>query len=180
MSEEHFQAKDLEAFTSAAFEAAGLRREDAEIIAVDLVKANLRGLDSHGISRIPMYIERIRRGVVNPKPEIKVEQVAGAVSSVDGDDGMGFLASHIAMDEAMRLASEAGIGLVGVHRSTHFGMGALYVLQALERDFVSMVFTNSSPALAMHGGRSAFLGASPIAAGVPGGLNGAPFLMECP
>lgn len=77
----------------------------------------------------------------------------------------------------MNLAQEAGIGMVGVHRSTHFGMGALYVLQALQRNFVSLIFTNSSPALAMHGGRTAFLGASPIAAGVPGGAS-APFVMD--
>ena len=171
-------AEDLERFAAAVFEQAGLPAADAAIIGRDLVKANLRGLDSHGVSRMPMYLERLRRGLVNPRPEIRVEQLAGAVASVDGDNAMGFLPSHIAMDEAMRLAETAGIGLVGVRNSTHFGMGALYVLQALERGFVSMVFTNSSPAIAMHGGRTAFLGASPIAAGVPAGPQGAPFVMD--
>ncbi|TKW63737.1 MAG: Ldh family oxidoreductase [Paracoccus denitrificans] len=178
MSTINHTAHELERFAAAVFAAAGLSTDDAAIIGRDLVKANLRGLDSHGISRMPMYLERLRRGLVNPRPAIRVEQVAGAVSSVDGDNAMGFLPSHIAMDEAMRLAESAGIGLVGVRNSTHFGMGALYVLQALERGFVSMVFTNSSPAIAMHGGRTAFLGASPIAAGVPAGPNGAPFVMD--
>jgi LDH2 family malate/lactate/ureidoglycolate dehydrogenase len=67
--------------------------------------------------------------------------------------------------------------MVGVSRSTHFGMGALYALQAIEKNFVSMIFTNSSPAIAMWGGRTAFLGASPVAAGVPGGKS-APFVMD--
>jgi len=175
---EVFDAVALEAYAAAVFEKAGLSAQDAGVIGADLIKANLRGLDSHGVSRMPMYLERLRRGLVNPRPRIRVEKVAGAVSSVDGDNAMGFLPSHRAMDEAMRLAEGAGIGLVGVHNSTHFGMAALYVLQALERGYVSMVFTNSSPAIAMHGGRSTFLGASPMAAGVPGGANGAPFLMD--
>ncbi|MEZ5726477.1 MAG: Ldh family oxidoreductase [Paracoccaceae bacterium] len=178
MSSINFPAEELERFATAVFEKAGLSAGNAAIIGRDLVKANLRGLDSHGISRMPMYLERLRRGLVNPQPDIRIEHIAGAVSGVDGDNAMGFLSSHLAMDEAMRLAESAGIGLVGVRNSTHFGMGALYVLQALERGFVSMVFTNSSPAIAMHGGRTAFLGASPIAAGVPAGPNGAPFVMD--
>lgn len=178
MSHELYDAAPLEGFAAAVFGKAGLREGDAAIVGADLVKANLRGLDSHGVSRMAMYLERLRRGLVNPRPDIRIEPVAGAVSAVDGDNAMGFLPSHLAMDEAMRLAEAAGIGMVGVHNSTHFGMGALYVLQALERGFVSMVFTNSSPAIAMHGGRTAFLGASPIAAGVPAGPQGAPFVMD--
>jgi LDH2 family malate/lactate/ureidoglycolate dehydrogenase len=149
----------------------------AATIGADLVKANLRGIDSHGVSRIPMYIERLRAGLVNPRPEIRVTEVAGAVSSVDADNAMGFVPSHMAMDEACRLAGKAGIGLVGVHRSTHFGMGALYALQAIEAGYISLIFTNSSPAIPMWGGRTAFLGASPIAAGVPGGRH-APYVMD--
>lgn len=178
MSIQTYAPEALETFAAAVFDKAGLGAGDAAIIGADLVKANLRGLDSHGVSRMPMYLDRLRQGLVNPRPDIRVEQVAGAVASVDGDNAMGFLPAHIAMDEAMRLAEGAGIGLVGVRNSTHFGMGALYVLQALKRGFVSMVFTNSSPAIAMHGGRTAFLGASPIAAGIPGGPNGAPFVMD--
>lgn len=173
----HFSPDRLEGFATAAFASAGLPRADAATIAADLVKADLRGLASHGVSRIPMYLERLERGLVNPRPDMRLTKVAGAVAHLDADNGMGFLAAHKGMDAAMGLAADAGIGMVGVHRSTHFGMGALYVLQALERNFVSMVFTNSSPALAMHGGRTAFLGASPIAAGVPGG-GAAPFVMD--
>lgn len=167
----------LQAFATRAFASAGLPEPDAATIARDLVKANLRGLDSHGISRIPMYLERLDKGLVNPRPDMKVTKVAGAVAHLDADNAMGFLPSHLAMDTAMDLAADAGIGMVGVKNSTHFGMGALYVLQAIERGYVSMVFTNSSPAIAMWGGRSAFLGASPMAAGVPAGRS-APFVMD--
>ena len=173
----YFRPGDLSDMASGLFEAAGLRSEDARVVGDDLVRANLRGIDSHGVSRIPMYLERLRRGLVTARPDIKVEQVAGAVSLVDGDNGMGFLASHRAMDEAVSLAGRSGIGLVGVRRSTHFGMGALYALQAIEAGYISMIFTNSSPAIPMWGGRTTFLGASPIAAGIPGGKR-APYVMD--
>ncbi len=172
-----FSCTDLQALAGQILSGAGLPPEHADIVARDLVHANLRGLDSHGVSRLPMYVERLRRGVVNPRPDVTIDTRTSAVSLVDGDDGMGFIAAHVAMDEATRLAGDCGIGLVGVRRSTHFGMGALYALQAIEAGFVSLVFTNSSPALAMHGGRTAFLGAAPLAAGIPGGKH-PPYVMD--
>lgn len=179
MTEAAYVAEEaLTAFTASVFEKAGLRAADALTIGRDLVAANLRGIDSHGVSRVPMYLERLRRGVVKPQPEITVTPVAAAVALVDGDDGMGFLAARRAMDEAMALAEASGIGMVGVRRSTHYGMAALYVLQAIERGFLAMAFTNSSPAIPVWGGRTAFLGASPMAVGVPGGENSPPYLLD--
>ncbi|MCV9966899.1 Ldh family oxidoreductase [Pararhizobium sp. BT-229] len=173
----YFRSEDLGDFAKRIFSTTGMSAEHAGQIANGLVRANLRGIDSHGVSRIPMYLERLRVGLVNPRPDIKIKHVAGAVSEVDGDNAMGFIPSHVAMDEAIRLASQSGIGLVGVHRSTHFGMGALYALQAIDAGYISMIFTNSSPAIAMWGGRSAFLGASPIAAGIPAGKH-PPYVMD--
>lgn len=173
----YFAPDALATYASAVFASTGMSEAYAATIGADLVKANLRGIDSHGVSRIPMYLERLRAGVVNTRPDIKVTKIAGAVASVDADNAMGFIPSHIAMDEACRLAAEAGIGLVGVHRSTHFGMGALYALQAIEAGYISLIFTNSSPAIPMWGGRTTFLGASPIAAGVPGGKH-PPYVMD--
>ncbi len=173
----YFSVDELTAFATKIFAGTGMSELDAATIARDLVKANLRGIDSHGVSRIPMYVERLQRGLVNARPQIRVQKVAGAVSLVDGDNGMGFLASHKATEEAVELAKANGIGLVGVHRSTHFGMGALYALQAIEAGYISMIFTNSSPAIPMWGGRTTFLGASPIAAGIPGGKY-APYVMD--
>lgn len=177
MMERFISPQDLMRVAAVLLEGGGLRSEDAEVIARDLVEANLRGIDSHGVSRIPMYLERIRRGVVNPRPHIGVHRVAPAVALVDGDDGMGFLAAHRAMDEAIALAAESGIGLVGVRNSTHFGMAALYVKQAIEKGYIALAYTNSSPALPVWGGRNAFLGASPFAAGVPAGKE-VPYVLD--
>lgn len=158
--------------------AGGLKEEDAAIIAQDLVAANLRGLDSHGVSRIPMYLERIRRGVVNPQPTISVKRMTSAVAHVDGDDGMGFLAAHRAIAEGIALAKDSGIGLVGVSRSTHFGMASLYVQQAIDAGYIALGYTNSSPALPVFGGKTAFLGASPFSAGVPGGKEESDYVLD--
>ena len=114
----YFAPDALISYASGVFQNVGLPVEDADIVAADLVRSNLRGIDSHGISRIPMYLERLQRGLVNPRPNIVVRRVAGAVAEVDGDNGMGFLASHKAMNEAIELAKASGIGLVGVRRST--------------------------------------------------------------
>ena len=174
---QRFTAEALTEYARAMFLSAGLREADAALVAGDLVKANLRGVDSHGVSRIPMYLERLRRGLVNPRPNVTLTKVAGAVAHVDGDNGMGFIASDAAMNVACDLAADMGIGLAGVHRSTHFGMGACYALRAIERGYISLIFTNSSPAIPMWGGRTTFLGASPIAAGIPGGTH-PPYVMD--
>lgn len=117
------------------------------------------------------------KGLVNPKPNVTVKKLLALVSLVDGDNGMGLQLPHRATDEAVALAEKNGIGLVGVHRSTHFGMGALYALQAIKAGYISMIFTNPSPAIPMWGGRTTFLGASLIAAGIPGGKH-APYVMD--
>ena len=126
-----FDPAALAAFGRALFEQEGLPSADAAIVMDGLIEANLRGIDSHGVSRIPMYLTRLRRKVVNPRPDVTVRNVATSVALVDGDDGMGFVVGRRAMAEAMSLAASHGIGFVGAKRSTHYGMGALYVMQAM-------------------------------------------------
>ena len=155
----------------------GLSQEDAQTAAYALVKANLRGVDSHGVARVSMYCERLRRRVTNPCPDIRIRRVATAVSQVDGDNGLGLVVGKKGMAEAIALAGETGIGLVGVKNSGHYGMGALYVMQAIEADCVGLAFTNASPALAVWGGTRPFLGTSPMTVGVPTG-DGPPFLLD--
>lgn len=172
-----FSHGSLHAFTNDVFQAFDLPGDDARLIADGLIEANLRGLDSHGVARIPVYAERLRRGLVNPKPEIRIEDKTPVAALVDGDNGMGFVVGDRAMAKAIDMAGASGIGLVAVRRSTHYGRGAIYVLQAIEAGFISLAFTNSSPALPVWGGRSTFLGAAPLAAGVPAGEE-APYVLD--
>ena len=174
---QRFPADRVQQFTADVFEKLGLPPADAAIIGHDLVESDLRGLASHGVARIPIYSRRIREKAVNPRPDIKVEKITPVAVRVDGDDGMGFIPARRAMDEAIKIASEYGIGLAAVHRSTHFGMAALYVQQAMAAGYIGLTFTNSSPALPVWGGRTTFLGAAPLAAGAPG-RKGPGFLLD--
>jgi L-2-hydroxycarboxylate dehydrogenase (NAD+) len=159
----------LREFTVAIFERLGLPEPHAFIVADCLVKANLRGLDSHGVARIPIYAKRLRLGLVNPRPTLAVNQVAPSAASLDGEDGMGMVVGTKAMEVAVALARATGVGLVGVHRSTHYGMAAYYVLQATAADHIGFAFTNSSPGMAPFGGTKPILGVNPLAVGVPAG-----------
>jgi LDH2 family malate/lactate/ureidoglycolate dehydrogenase len=97
---------------------------------------------------------------------------------VDGNNGFGFPAAHLAMVTAISMAQTFGIGMVSVKHSNHFGMSAWIVRQAIDAGMMSLVFTNSSPALPVWGGRSQLMGVSPIACGAPGGDNSIPFILD--
>ena len=99
------------------------------------------------------------------------------IYQVDGHNGFGFLAGHQGMTAAIDMAKEFGIGMVSVKHSNHFGMSAWLVQQALDAGMMSLVFTNSSPALPVWGGRSKLMGVSPIACGAPGGKE-PPFILD--
>lgn len=170
--------EQMELLAERLLKTGGLREEDAKQIAVDLVKADMRGLYSHGVSRIPMYLKRIECNCVKSQPDIQVEQVGMAALKVNGDDGMGFLVAHKAMEEGMKLAEKTGIAMVGCTHSTHYGMAALYVKQAVENGYACMVYTNSSAALPVFGGKSVFLGAAPFAAGMPGGYHSPAYVLD--
>jgi len=164
-----WDADSLRTFGRSAFERLGLQPAAAKLVSECLVEADLRGQPGHGLQRLPIYAKRLRAGVVKPEPSICVKRTSTTSVLVDGDDGMGFVVASRATDEAIALARAEGIGLAGVRRSTHFGCSAHYVLQALRADMISLVFTNSSPAMPPHGGAKPLLGASPFAAGAPSG-----------
>lgn len=170
-------SEELARWLQQVFEHYDLRSTEARTAARALVKASLRAVDSHGVARVAMYCERLRRGVANPRPDIQVTRVATAVGLLDGDDGLGLVVGRRAMAEAITIARENGIGVVGVKRSGHYGMAALYILQAIEAGCAALAFTNASPALPVWGGRTQFLGTSPFAAGAPSG-KGAPFVLD--
>jgi len=158
-----------EAFVQRLVAAHGVPAEHAAIIATCLVRADLRGVDTHGIVRLPGYLDRLRKTLINATPRLQIENRTPVAAALDGENGFGFVVATRAMAEAIRMAREYGIGMVSVRRSTHFGMAANYVLQAVEAGYMAMVFTNASPAMPPWGGRAALLGTSPFAAGAPGG-----------
>jgi LDH2 family malate/lactate/ureidoglycolate dehydrogenase len=162
---------DALAFGRRLLVAHGLSEADAAIMAGCMVCADLRGVDTHGLQFLPQYLDRVRRGLVNPKPNLVVKQITPMIGSLDGENGYGFVVATKAMAAAIDMAKEYGIGIVSARRSTHFGMAACYTLQALDAGMISFVFTNASRAMPAWGGREGLLGTSPFAAAAPSGME---------
>jgi ureidoglycolate dehydrogenase (NAD+) len=150
-----------------ALEIVGVPEEGAQVTVDVLLRADLRGVSSHGIQRLLMYVPRIRKGLINPDPKIVVESVAHALKIVHGDDGLGPVVGTKGMKEAMILAREFGIAFVGCRNSNHFGAAAPYVLMACEEKMVGIAGTNAFPTMAPWGGLEKLVGNNPLAIGVP-------------
>jgi LDH2 family malate/lactate/ureidoglycolate dehydrogenase len=160
-------AEAAEAFGRRLLLAHGLSEDDASTVARCLVRADLRGVDTHGLQYLPHYLDRVRRGLINAKPKLNVQRVMPSIGGLDGDNGFGFVVATKAMAEAIDMAREFGVGIVSCRRSTHFGMAANYVLQAMDAGLIGLVFTNASPGMPPWGGRDPIIGTSPIACGAP-------------
>jgi LDH2 family malate/lactate/ureidoglycolate dehydrogenase len=169
-------AADAQAFIEGVLIGNGVATENATVVARCLVATDLRGVDTHGMNRIPSYMERIRQGVLDARATPNVKQVTPAVAHIDANNGFGFLAADAGMAAAIESAKIYGIGMASITHSNNYGMSAWIVQKALDANMMSLVFTNSSPALPAWGGRSKLLGVSPLACGAPGKEN--PFILD--
>jgi ureidoglycolate dehydrogenase (NAD+) len=158
---------ELERWTQALLEASGLEAGAAETVAVSLVHANRRAVDSHGVARVPVYCERLRAGHMNGRPAPKVEREDGAVALVDADQGPGQVAGVFATDLSIDLARRYGVGVVAVHRSSHYGAAGYYAIRAAEAGMIGMSTTNSEPFVVPYGGLGHALGTNPISLAAP-------------
>lgn len=170
--------EDARFFATSLLVANGVPEDNAAIIAARLVAADLRGNDTHGINRLPSYLARVRTGAMSATASPTFTSITPVVGQIDGQNGFGFLAAELGMRKACHIAKTYGIGMVSCKRSNHFGMSAWIVHQAIEEGMMSLVFTNSSPALPVWGGKEKVLGVSPIACGAPGGEGGRDFVLD--
>jgi len=167
-SDPRIAAPRLAAFVSRAFTAAGVPEADAQILAELMVEADLRGSDTHGVIRLPLYVRRIRAGGVNPKPNIRVVSERPSAALVDGDNGMGHLVMRRAAQLAIEKAQKTGIGWVGARMSNHAGPAALYATMPLRHDMIGLYFAvGSNNHLPPWGGSETLLGTNPMAVAVP-------------
>ena len=171
------RAADLESFVTAIFAAAGTSAEDAATIAEVLVWANLRGIDSHGVLRVPGYVGRIESGEFNPRPDFAVLVDLPAATVIDADRAFGPVGMSRGMDIAVAKAREAGIGVCVVRRVTHMAAIGWFALRAARQDMIGLVFGSSKPNMAYHGARARGVATSPIAIAVPG-MDREPILLD--
>ena len=167
-----FSTESLRSWIVDVYRKLSVPLEHAQILADSLVTTSLRGIDTHGIIYTRKYAQDIQNGVVNPQPNITVVSEQAGIALIDGDLGLGIVTGHKAMLMAIDKAKETGIGAVGVRKSTHFGMTALYPLLGVAEGMISMAFSNTSPSMAPWGGKTLLLGTNPIALGIPGGETG--------
>jgi ureidoglycolate dehydrogenase (NAD+) len=171
MTETLIDHERLTGFAAACFERLGLTPGDARLVADTLVAANLRGVDSHGVVRLPHYATRLRNGSIKARPNITVERTGAAAAMVEGDAGMGQLVALHAMQEAIALARESGVGAVGARNSSHCGALAYFVEQAAQDGMIGIALTHTDPIMVPPGMKNIFLGSNPIAFGAPGGAE---------
>lgn len=168
MRETTIPAARLEAFTAACLEKLGVGSADARLVAETLVAANLRGVDSHGVVRLPHYATRLRNGTVNARPNITARRTGPSTALVEGDAGMGQLVAARAMREAIALAKESGAGAVVARNSSHCGACAWFVEMAVKEGLIGVALTHTDSIMVPPGMKRIFLGSNPIAFGAPG------------
>jgi LDH2 family malate/lactate/ureidoglycolate dehydrogenase len=167
-AETRVSATQLTAFVTRAFIAAGLPEGEAQTVTRYMVEADLRGSDTHGVIRLPLYVRRLRAGGINAKPNIRVLSERESVTLIDGDNGMGHLVMHCAATLAIEKAKDTGIGWVGARMSNHAGPAALYVMRPLDHDMIGIYFAvGSNNHLPPWGGSESLLGTNPMAVAVP-------------
>lgn len=159
----------LRQFVSAVFASAGMAADQAGAVAANLVWANLRGVDSHGVLRVPMYLERLENGAMNKNADVRVIRESGAAAVLEGDRAAGAVALTAAMTWAIERARQTTLGAAWVRNSTHSGALAYYAMMALEAGMAALVLNATRPLMAAHGGQTPMLGTSPLCLAVPGG-----------
>lgn len=147
-------------------EALGVTPEDAAKTIDVLVDADQRGIESHGLVRLKLYVEHIVRGSIKPQSSITVTE-NGATALVDGDNGLGQVVTMEAMDTVMKLAKQYGIGCVAVHNSNHFGPAGYYTRKMAEAGYIGFITSMAGPSVAPFGGLDKLLGTNPFSIAFP-------------
>ncbi len=162
-------AEQLRAFGEEVFRKVGVSRDDARIVAQILVEANLRGIDTHGIYLANLYARRLQKGLINPTPRFRFEKMRAGVGILDADFSLGQLSTLEAARKAVGMAREAGIGIVAVKNSNHFGAAAYYAEYCAKHDCIGLVMSDGECDVIPFGGKEKFLGTNPICCCVPAG-----------
>lgn len=157
----------MHSFVTTILRSVGAPQTTAEPVARHMLWADRRGTETHGLVRLPPYVERVRGGSLDPRARPSVEQQRGAVMTVDAEHGFGHAAADYAMNHALERSRVDGVGVATVRRSGHFGAAGAYAAMAAEQGAVGIAMTNAAPLMAPTGGRERRVGNNPIAVAVP-------------
>src|SRR5260370_14326732 len=171
------QSAELQRFGSALFQALGVAADMADEWARSLVWANLRGTDSHGVLRIPSYVDRLKEKVMNARPDMRVVLRAGAMAVLEADRAPGAVAMSRAMEEGNARVREVHIGWCAAGNITHAGAIGYFALQAANGGMAGIVMSASGPMMAYHGAKVAGVSSNPLAIAFPA-RNRPPLLLD--
>lgn len=166
-SEQRVDAEKLLALVTTTFTRCGMEQPDAALLADSLVFADLSGVHSHGVLRVPEYVKKLTAGGVNPRGRPHVVRDCGACIVVDGDNSMGQIGATFAMREVIGRAQTFGLAAAGIRGSNHCGAMAYFARMALEHDMIGIATTNALPTMAPWGGAERILGINPLAVAIP-------------
>jgi LDH2 family malate/lactate/ureidoglycolate dehydrogenase len=178
MSDLSFTPATLEAFATDVLRAIGMAEVDAVPTARGLVVANLHGVDSHGIARLPQYVESLTVGDVNLTPYVTVEASGQAATFVDANGGYGYRPSYLAIEACISNAEKSGIAIAAVSNSHHFGMASTYTREAAAKGQIAFAWTNASPKLTPPGGVQPVVGNNPLSWAIPRSGGSDPIVLD--
>jgi LDH2 family malate/lactate/ureidoglycolate dehydrogenase len=169
---------DLTRITREILEAAGAPADSARVVSTSLIEANLQGHDSHGVLRLPGYIDFVRRGRIRPDARPSVRWQRGAAACVDGQLGWGMPTARLAAETAIELAAAQGVGAVTIVRCNHLGRLGEYVTMIAEAGMIGLAHCNASRSVAPFGSSQRILGTNPFAWAAPRGAGHPPLVLD--
>jgi L-2-hydroxycarboxylate dehydrogenase (NAD+) len=165
-------------FVGGLFREMGVPEDDADLIGEVLVSADLRGIRSHGLARMPYFLVRLQRGVIVPRPDLRFTAHTSTTGVLDAGNSIGIVASERAMSEAMGMAARHGTGFVVVKDSSHFGYAGFWAERAIRAGFIGISMSNSGGRVAPTFGVASILGTNPLAVAIPGAPGGTNFDLD--
>lgn len=177
MSTIKYPYKTLFDFTQSVFKRIGLSREEASQAADILLRAELRNISTHGLMRLPEYINLWKNKRITVNPNYRIVHETPSTALVDGGKGLGLVTAPKAMQLAIEKAKAAGTGWVAVRNSYHYGIAGYYAMMAIEQDMIGISMTNANPLVAPTFGLHGMLGTNPIAVAIPAGKQ-PPFVAD--
>lgn len=158
---------ELARFSQETLRAIGADEATAHAATRAMMHGTRHGVDSHGIRLLPHYVQALEGGRINRRPTLRTQSAFGAVMTLDADHAHGALAAYTAMEKAIQLADQFGLGAVAIRNTSHFGPAGAYSLEAARQGFIGITFCNSDSFVRLHEGAERFHGTNPIAVGVP-------------
>lgn len=166
----------LRCLAQSLLEQHGVPERNATLQTDLLIEAELRGLPSHGLQRLPLLLSRLDKGLIDPHAKGNVEWPRKAVLCVDGERGLGPVVIMQTMDHMRAVLSEAGVVFAAIRNANHIGMLAYYVESAVREDLICLAMSTSEALVHPFGGTQALLGTNPLAIGIP--TADEPFILD--